>query len=101
VQDLVKVPVLQELRPVPKLLLDPEHLQKVVINVLLNANEAINEQGEIHITTDTIDGWVVLSVHDTGCGIPRAFLEHSLFHAFHTTKSQGLGIGLFHSKNDC
>jgi hypothetical protein len=98
VQDLVKVPVLQALHPVSKLLLDPEQLQKVVINLLLNANEAVNDQGEIHITTDTIDGWVVLAVRDNGCGIPKAFIEHSLFHPFQTTKSQGLGIGLFHSK---
>jgi putative PEP-CTERM system histidine kinase len=98
VQDLVKVPLFQELHPVPKLLLDPEHLQKVVMNLLLNANEAINDQGEIHITTDTIDGWIVLAVRDNGCGIPKAFMERSLFHPFQTTKSQGLGIGLFHSK---
>ena len=98
VQDLVKVPLFQELHPVPKLLLDPEHLQKVVINLLLNANEAVNDRGEIHITTDTIDGWVVLTVRDNGCGIPKAFMERSLFHPFQTTKSQGLGIGLFHSK---
>jgi putative PEP-CTERM system histidine kinase len=98
VQDLVKVHVFQELHPVPKLLLDPEHLHKVVINLLLNANEAVNDQGEIHITTDTIDGWVVLAVRDNGCGIPKAFMQRSLFHPFQTTKSQGLGIGLFHSK---
>ena len=98
VQDLVKVPLVQELHPVPKLLLDPEHLQKVVINLLLNANEAVNDRGEIHITTDTIDGWVVLTVRDNGCGISKAFMERSLFHPFQTTKSQGLGIGLFHSK---
>jgi putative PEP-CTERM system histidine kinase len=97
-QDLVKVPLLQELHTVPKLLLDPEHLQKVVINLLLNANDAVNDQGEIHITTDTIDAWVVLSVWDNGCGIPQAFVERSLFQPFQTTKSQGLGIGLFHSK---
>jgi putative PEP-CTERM system histidine kinase len=98
VQDLVKVPLFQELRPVPKLFVDPEHLQKVVINLLLNANEAVNDQGEIHITTDTMDGWVMLAMRDNGCGIPKAFLERSLFHPFQTTKSQGLGIGLFHSK---
>jgi signal transduction histidine kinase len=100
VQNLIKVPVFHEHHPVPKLLLDPEHLQKVVINLLLNANEAeaVNDQGEIHIMTDTIDGWVVLAVRDNGCGIPKAFIELSLFHPFQTTKSQGLGIGLFHSK---
>jgi putative PEP-CTERM system histidine kinase len=98
VQGLVKVPVILKLHPVPKLLLDPEQLQKVVINLLLNANEAVNDHGEIHITTDTIDGWVMLAVRDNGCGIPKAFMERSLFRPFQTTKSQGLGIGLFHSK---
>ena len=98
VQDLVKVPLYQALRPVPELLVDPEQLQKVVINLLLNANDAVNNCGEIYITTDTIDGWVVLAVRDTGCGISTTFMEYSLFHPFHTTKSQGLGIGLFHSK---
>jgi putative PEP-CTERM system histidine kinase len=97
-QDLIKVPLFQELHPVPKLFLDPEHLQKVVLNLLLNANDAVDDQGEIHITTDTIDGWAVLSVRDNGCGIPQAFMERALFHPFQTTKSQGLGIGLFHSK---
>jgi putative PEP-CTERM system histidine kinase len=98
VADLIKVPLYHALHPVPKLLLDPEHLQKVVINLLLNAHEAVGEQGEIHITTDTIDGWVVLAVRDNGCGISQAFMERSLFQPFQTTKSQGLGIGLVHSK---
>jgi putative PEP-CTERM system histidine kinase len=98
VQALIKVPLLQELRPVPALRLDPEHLQKVVINLLLNAHDAVDAHGTIHITTDTLDGWAVLCVRDNGCGIPQAFLERALFHPFQTTKSQGLGIGLFHSK---
>ena len=86
VQDLIKVPLFQELRPVSKLLLDPEHLQKVVINLLLNANEAVDDQGEIHITIDTTDGWVILAMRDNGCGIPKAFMERSLFHPFKPRK---------------
>jgi signal transduction histidine kinase len=69
-----------------------------MVNLILNANDAVDAHGAIHITTDTRDGWAVLAVRDNGCGIPKAFLERALFHPFQTTKSQGLGIGLFHSK---
>jgi signal transduction histidine kinase len=84
--------------PVSKLLIDPEQIQKVLENLLLNAHEAIGTQGEIHIATTQQDGWAVLTVSDNGCGMSRAFMERSLFHPFQTTKSQGLGIGLFHSR---
>ena len=97
-KNLLKVPLFQELRPVPKLLIDPEQLQKVLANLILNANEAVDEHGKIRVLTDWIDGWAVLSVSDDGCGMSRAFIERSLFQPFQTTKSQGLGIGLFHSK---
>jgi putative PEP-CTERM system histidine kinase len=97
-QALLKIPLSQELRPVPKLIMDPEQLQKVLANLVLNAHEAVGAHGEIRVSTDWIDGWAVLSVTDNGCGISRAFMERSLFQPFQTTKSQGLGIGLFHSK---
>jgi len=37
-------------------------------------------------------------VIDDGCGMSREFMQRSLFHAFRTTKKQGTGIGLFHSR---
>jgi putative PEP-CTERM system histidine kinase len=97
-QTLFKIPLSQELRPVPKLIMDPEQLQKVLANLILNANEAVSTHGEIRVSTDWSDGWAMLSVTDNGCGMSREFMERSLFQPFQTTKSQGLGIGLFHSK---
>jgi signal transduction histidine kinase len=94
----LKAALFQELRPVPRLLIDPEQCQKVLLNLLLNANEAVDAQGEIHVQTDWREGWAMLSVRDNGCGMSRLFIERSLFQPFQTTKSQGLGIGLFHSK---
>jgi putative PEP-CTERM system histidine kinase len=84
--------------PVPRLLMDPEQMQKVLENLLLNAHEAMDTQGEIRVETTQQDSWAVLTVSDNGCGMSRAFMEQSLFHPFQTTKSQGLGIGLFHSR---
>jgi signal transduction histidine kinase len=98
IKDALQGELQQELRPVPSVLIDPEQLQKVLLNLLLNANEAVGEQGRIRVWTDWRDGWAILSVQDNGHGMSNLFMEQALFQPFQTTKSQGLGIGLFHSK---
>jgi putative PEP-CTERM system histidine kinase len=98
IKDALNGELFQVLRPVPELLIDPEQCQKVLLNLILNANEAIDERGEIYVQTDWRDGWAILSVSDNGYGMSPEFIERSLFQPFQTTKSQGLGIGLFHSK---
>src|SRR5262249_665371 len=87
-----------ELQPLPRVSIDPEQMEKVLINWLLNANEAIGDHGGIRVTTGQQDGWAVIAVSDTGIGMSREFIERSLFQLFHTTKSKGLGIGLFQSR---
>lgn len=87
-----------ELAPVDRVQLDAEQMYKVVTNLLLNARDAAGPQGHIQVRTGQRDGWVFLSVSDDGCGMSEAFIEGSLFKPFQTTKKQGLGIGLFHSK---
>ena len=93
-----KASLIQDLRSVPRLVIDPQQMRKVLTNLVLNANESVESDGEIRVTTETRNGWVVLSVSDNGCGMSREFMERSLFRPFQTTKEQGLGIGLFHSK---
>ena len=94
----VSVKVVKELRPLPKQLLDPEQIQKVVTNLVLNAKEAVNSGGEIRIETSQQNGCTVLSVSDNGCGMAREFIERSLFRPFQTTKKSGIGIGMFQCK---
>jgi putative PEP-CTERM system histidine kinase len=93
-----EVSLKKELGPLPKQLLDPEQIQKVVTNLVLNAKEALKGGGEIRIQTRRQNGWAVLSVSDNGCGMSREFVERSLFRAFQTTKKNGIGIGMFQSK---
>jgi len=88
----------KELRPMPKLVADSEQLSSVVTNFLLNARDAVGNHGQIQIKTSERNGCVVLSVTDNGCGMTAAFLRHSLFRPFKTTKKKGLGIGMFQSK---
>ncbi|MBU6409895.1 MAG: PEP-CTERM system histidine kinase PrsK, partial [Verrucomicrobia bacterium] len=82
----------------PKLLLDPEQMLKVVTNLALNAREAVSADGEVRIETRQNEGWVILSVSDNGTGMDPEFVKRSLFRPFQTTKKNGLGIGLFQSK---
>jgi hypothetical protein len=93
-----KTSLIQEFHPIPKLFIDPEQIRKVLINLILNAYEAVGNDGEIRVTTKQTGGWVILSVSDNGCGISKEFIERSLFRPFKTTKKQGMGIGLFQSR---
>ena len=77
---------------------DRVELQQVILNLILNAFEAMSEMSEgsreLLITTgETELGDVLVAVHDSGPGLAQAALE-DLFKAFYTTKSSGLGLGL-------
>jgi PAS domain S-box-containing protein len=77
---------------------DRVELQQVILNLILNAVEAMSELSEgsrkLLITTGKIEsGGVLVAVRDSGPGLAPAALEH-LFEAFHTTKPNGLGLGL-------
>jgi signal transduction histidine kinase len=94
----LKASLVQELGPALTIDVDPEQIQKVLTNLLLNANEATTDDGVIRVSTEDRNGWAVVSVSDDGCGMSRDFIARSLFKAFQSTKKRGLGIGLFHSK---
>jgi putative PEP-CTERM system histidine kinase len=96
--DMPDVELTKELRPLPGILADPEQIQNVVTNLLLNARDALNSGGRIQVRTDHRDGHVVLSVADNGCGMSPEFLKTSLFRPLQSTKTQGLGIGMFQSR---
>jgi len=73
-------------------------MAKVVTNLVLNAREAISGRGEIHLETNLVEDWVVVSVRDTGCGMTSDYINRALFRPFQTPKKSGLGIGMFQSK---
>lgn len=86
---------LSEVKPVSG---DADQLQKVVMNLLLNARDALKAQGRIEISTAQQNACAVLAVSDNGCGMTPEFLAGSLFRPFKTTKHGGIGIGMFQSK---
>lgn len=87
-----------DLRNIPKVLVDPEQIEKVIVNLLLNAVDALDTDGVITVKTESHNGKVILLVSDNGCGMSREFMDQCLFRPFKTTKKKGMGIGLFHSK---
>jgi len=76
---------------------DPERIEKVIENLVLNALEAMAEKnGKLTIEAGlTSRGAATFSVSDTGPGISRSFIEHQLFRPFSTTKKNGVGLGLY------
>ena len=78
--------------------LDPEQIQNIVTNLVLNAHEAIGTRGQIRVQTARQNGWAILTVTDSGCGMSEEYLRHSLFRPFRTTKKGGTGIGMFQCK---
>jgi two-component system, NtrC family, sensor kinase len=74
-----------------------DYLTQVVLNLVLNAIDATDAQGRIHVAAQIDEGWLVLSVEDDGRGISIAD-RCRLFQPFFTTKSHGTGLGLFVSR---
>jgi two-component system sensor histidine kinase AtoS len=78
----------------PKLEADSAQLQQIVLNVLLNAIEAMSEGGRISVTTRMHDEESIeMNISDTGKGIPETALT-DIFQPFYTTKAKGTGLGL-------
>jgi PAS domain S-box-containing protein len=88
-------------------LVDPNQLENVILNLVINARDAMAGQGSITITLSnaTLDSatvpdpelspgqYVLIAVSDTGSGMPAEVMEHA-FEPFFTTKPEGKGTGL-------
>jgi two-component system, cell cycle sensor histidine kinase and response regulator CckA len=88
----------------PLVLIDTNQIQQVLLNIIQNAADACPENGSIEITsevvtfaTDPSRRCIEVRVHDSGTGVTQDVLDH-LFEPFHTTKSDGTGLGLMLSK---
>jgi PAS domain S-box-containing protein len=80
----------------PKVMADRVQLQQVFMNLMLNGIDAMKETtgpGELTIKSEVRDGQLLISVSDTGVGLPAEKAEQ-IFKAFFTTKDDGTGMGL-------
>jgi two-component system sensor histidine kinase HydH len=76
---------------------DKEKTHRVLVNGIRNALQAMGEEGVLRISMQPEGRWVKIEIEDTGPGIPQEEIPR-LFTPFHTTKTDGTGLGLAYSK---
>ena len=73
---------------------DPGQIEQVIVNLVVNGRDAMPDGGKLTIRTrDADDGFVELSVTDTGLGMDEQ-TRAQVFEPFFTTREQGIGLGL-------
>jgi len=90
-----KVKVKKEFEPLPLITVDKEQIKQVILNLLLNAVQAMPQGGHLTLRGKVADSdrWIRLSFRDSGMGIPEEDLN-KLFDPFFSTKEGGVGLGL-------
>ncbi len=82
-----------DLQPIPKIRANSSEITQVLVNLIVNASQAIPDKGRIQISSRLDDEMIELKVSDTGSGIPDAIIN-KIFNPFYTTKEIGKGTGL-------
>jgi two-component system NtrC family sensor kinase len=95
-QQVISKPIKIELQKdasLPNVDHDSDQMHQVLLNLLLNAVQAIEKAGTIRVTLSGLDEEAVIAVADTGRGIIPENLPN-IFRPFYTTKGNGTGLGL-------
>ena len=79
----------------PAILADPVQINQVIVNIVVNAMQAMPDGGSLNLQTRFSDNKAMLIINDTGQGMNKDVLQE-IFHPFYTTKGaeKGLGLGL-------
>jgi two-component system, NtrC family, sensor kinase len=79
----------------PKLPMDVGQIEQVLVNLLLNAVQAMEEEGNIVLRTSLSPDRtkIEIEISDTGCGVPQKHMD-KIFEPFFSTKAKGTGLGL-------
>ena len=88
-----RITVVKEYREIPKVNCYPDQMNQVFMNVLMNAVQAIEKEGQITIKTYQENNNVIVKISDTGCGIPPENID-KIFDPGFTTRGVGVGTGL-------
>jgi putative PEP-CTERM system histidine kinase len=77
---------------------DAERLERVIGHLIQNAIEATPADGSVQVDLERRDGAVLIRIADSGEGMSEEFIRERLFKPFDSTKSAGMGIGVFESR---
>ncbi|RKY04830.1 two-component sensor histidine kinase [Candidatus Poribacteria bacterium] len=87
------IEVERRLSPVPLVRADPSQVKQAVLNLILNAHEAMPKGGRMTVSVAPEGRFVKVEVEDTGEGIPEEVID-KIFEPFFSTKREGTGLGL-------
>lgn len=88
-----KCEIVKKFNPLPEINCLAGQINQVLMNLIVNAGQAIEEKGTITIETDVVGMYISIKISDDGKGIPQENIE-KLFNPFFTTKAVGQGTGL-------
>ncbi|MFZ1713164.1 MAG: XrtA/PEP-CTERM system histidine kinase PrsK, partial [Nitrosomonas sp.] len=77
---------------------DQSRLERVLSHLVQNAIEATSRDGEVQLNLLQEGDWVVIEIRDTGHGMSEQFIGEKLFKPFESTKTAGMGVGVFESR---
>ncbi|KIO48822.1 XrtA/PEP-CTERM system histidine kinase PrsK [Nitrosospira sp. NpAV] len=104
-QEAVKSKSIAEPKPVLEVLdsslavyANSSRLERVIGHLIQNAIEATPRDGQVRVGLRGEKGFAIIEIKDTGHGMSEEFIREKLFKPFETTKSAGMGIGVFESK---
>lgn len=90
--------LVEDYADLPPVHVDQEKIKSVIHNIIINAQEALEDNGQVSISTHLENKNIIIEIKDNGHGISKEFFHNKLFKPFQTTKKKGLGIGLYQSK---
>lgn len=91
-------PELEVLDPDLMVVANWDRLERVIGHIIQNAVEATSKDGKVAIRISKQEAFVVVEIKDTGIGMSEEFINERLFKPFESTKSAGMGIGMFESR---
>ena len=89
-----KIEVETHFEPVPDVRIDPGEMQQVVINLIINATQAMGHSGRLSLRLGPQNGGAMIEVADTGPGIPPDKIDTVFDPFFSTKQAEGTGLGL-------
>ena len=87
------VEIRADLRSLPSFAFDPTLIESALLNLFVNAREAMPQGGRLHVATSRNGDYARIVISDSGTGIPAEKME-DVFNPFFTTKPTGVGLGL-------
>lgn len=93
--DIDKIKVEQEIHPDTIIRADRKHMEEVLLNLVINACQAMPRGGLLKISDQRRDGHILIRVSDTGVGIPRNTIKRIFEPFFSTKQEKGTGLGLY------